>query len=154
MLDLSELLVPDAIRFGLAASTRNDALFLLSDIAADCYDVDRALVMESAVEREKLGSTGVGDGVAIPHARLRGLPEPRAVLGVFRPGVDFGAPDVQPADIVALLLSPDEAGADHLKALARISRALRSPDNRTLIRQSTSSDALTSLLLASSEATA
>ena len=85
------------------------------------------MILERVREREALGSTGFGQGVAIPHARLAGLERVTIVVARLAQPVDYGALDELPVDLVVLLLSPEDAGADHLKALARISRALRNP---------------------------
>jgi PTS system nitrogen regulatory IIA component len=125
MPDLADLIRADAIVFRIKAQTKNEVLLAMAEAAVTAYGVDLSATLESTLERERLGSTGVGEGVAIPHARLKGLKAPAAVLALLDPPINFEAPDGRPADIVVLLLSPEEAGADHLKALARISRLLR-----------------------------
>ena len=142
MLDLAELISAKAIRHRIKATQKNDVILEMVDIAVAAYGVDHAATLESTLERERLGSTGVGDGVAIPHARLRNLKMPLAVLAVLDPSVDFDSPDGGLADIIVLLLSPQEAGADHLKALARISRLLRRADVRDGIRAARSAAAI------------
>ena len=122
MPDLADLIRADAIVFRIKAQTKNEVLLAMAEAAVSAYGVDLSATLESTLERERLGSTGVGEGVAIPHARLKGLKAPAAVLALLDPPIDFEAPDGRPADIVVLLLSPEDAGADHLKALARISR--------------------------------
>jgi nitrogen PTS system EIIA component len=134
MVDLADLISADAIMHRIKSGPKNDVLTALVKTAVKAYGVDFSATYESTLERERLGGTGVGDGVAIPHARLKGLESPMAVLAVLDPPVDFDAPDGRPADIVVLLLSPEDAGADHLKALARLSRLLRRPDIRDGIR--------------------
>ncbi|MFM1975764.1 MAG: hypothetical protein RL145_610 [Pseudomonadota bacterium] len=142
MPDLADLIRADAIVFRIKAQTKNEVLLALSEAAVAAYGVDLSATLESTLERERLGSTGVGEGVAIPHARLKGLKAPAAVLALLDPPVDFEAPDGRPADIVVLLLSPEEAGADHLKALARISRLLRRQDIRDGLRAARSAAAI------------
>ncbi len=142
MVDLADLISADAIVHRIKAGQKNDVLQEMSKVAAAAYGVDRSATYESTLERERLGGTGIGDGVAIPHARLKGLEAPMAVLAVLDPAVDFDAPDGRAADIIVLLLSPDDAGADHLKALARISRLLRRQDIRDGIRASRSAAAI------------
>lgn len=142
MPDLADLIRADAIVFRIKAQTKNEVLLALSEAAVAAYGVDLSATLESTLERERLGSTGVGEGVAIPHARLKGLKAPAAVLALLDPPVDFEAPDGRPADIVVLLLSPEEAGADHLKALARISRFLRRQDVRDGLRAARSAAAI------------
>ena len=142
MVDLADLISADAIVHRIKASQKNDALSEMAEAAVRAYGVDISATLESILERERLGGTGVGDGVAIPHARLKGLAAPKAVLAVLDPAVDFDAADGRPADIIILLLSPEDAGADHLKALARISRLLRRQDIRDGIRAAQSAAAI------------
>jgi nitrogen PTS system EIIA component len=142
MVDLADLISADAIMHRHKAGPKTELLLAMSKVAGKVYGVGAAATYESTLERERLGGTGVGDGVAIPHARLKGLKTPMAVLAVLDTPVDFDAPDGRPADIVVLLLSPDDAGADHLKALARLSRLLRRPDIRDGIRSARSAAAV------------
>jgi nitrogen PTS system EIIA component len=142
MVDLADLISADAIMHRVKAGLKTDILLTMTKVAARAYGVDPSATYESTLERERLGGTGVGDGVAIPHARLKGLKTPMAVLAVLETPVDFDAPDGRPADIVVLLLSPDDAGADHLKALARLSRLLRRPDIRDGIRSARTAAAI------------
>jgi PTS system nitrogen regulatory IIA component len=146
MTEIGEMIGPQAIGHRVRASGKRDALAALSVLAHEAYGLDAGVTLEAALERENLGGTGLGHGVAIPHARLRDLDAPKAVLAVFDPPVDFDAPDSQPADLVVLLLSPVDAGADHLKALARLSRALRRADVREALRAARSAAALHVLL--------
>jgi len=141
MPDLADLIRADAVVFRIKAQTKNEVLLAMAEAAVSAYGVDLSATLESTLERERLGSTGVGEGVAIPHARLKGLKCPAAVLALLDPPIDFEAPDGRPADIVVLLLSP-EAGADHLKALARISRLLRRQDIRDGLRAARSAAAI------------
>lgn len=142
MPDLADLIRADAIVFRIKAQTKNEVLLAMAEAAVTAYGVDLSATLESTLERERLGSTGVGEGVAIPHARLKGLKAPAAVLALLDPPINFEAPDGRPADIVVLLLSPEEAGADHLKALARISRLLRRQDIRDGLRAAQSAAAI------------
>jgi PTS system nitrogen regulatory IIA component len=119
---------------------------LLGEVAARVYALDAAQVTERLSEREKLGSTGFGGGIAIPHGKIAGV---TGVLGVFvrldKP-IDFAAVDDLPVDLVFALLSPPDGGADHLKALARVSRRLRDRTFTAKLRGAGSSDALYALL--------
>lgn len=142
MADLADLISADAVVHRLKANQKSDVLLEMAEIAGKAYGVDVSATLESTLERESLGGTGVGDGVAVPHARLKGLDAPKAVLAVLDPAIDFEAVDGRPADIIVLLLSPDNAGADHLKALARISRLLRRKDIRDGIRAARSALAI------------
>lgn len=150
MTDLADMISASAVARRVKAADSTRAILALCELAASAYGIDMPAALESALERERLGGTGVGDGVAIPHARLRDLSKPVAVLGQFDPPVNFEAPDGRPADIVVLLLSPDAAGADHLKALARLSRVLRRPDMRDSLRGARTAAAMHALLSAES----
>ena len=111
-------------------------------------------VVFSVMERERLGSTGVGYGVAIPHARLEGLEEVRAVFARLETPLDYDAIDDRPVDLVVLLLAPADAGGDHLKALAQISRLLRREDMRARLRSAPTAESLHLLLTEDREANA
>lgn len=146
MIDLSDLLAPEAVVAALGAANRKTLFQQLGSIAARAYQLDARVVGEKLAEREKLGSTGFGGGVAIPHARIEGL---RHVIGAFarlEKPVDFAAVDELPVDLVFMLLSPVSAGADHLKALARVSRRLRDRAFAAKLRGAGSPDALYALL--------
>jgi PTS system nitrogen regulatory IIA component len=124
-MELSTILRPEAIRL-ISTETSKKRLFQkLGDLAASAYELPSQQVTEALMERETLGPTGVGKGIALPHARL---PDIDKVLGVFvrldKP-VDFDAVDRQPVDLVFALFAPVESGVDHLKALALVSRTLR-----------------------------
>ena len=142
MVDLADLISADAIVHRIKASQKHQAILEMAEVAVKAYGVDLTTIVESTLERERLGGTGVGDGVAIPHARIKGLSAPMAVLGIVDPAIDFDAPDGRGADIIVLLLSPEDAGADHLKALARISRLLRRAEIRDGIRAARSAGAI------------
>jgi PTS system nitrogen regulatory IIA component len=121
------------------AADKASAIALLAQVAATATGLDAAMLRERVMLREALGSTGFGGGAAIPHARLAGLADVFVAIAVFASPVEFGAVDDQPVDIVVLLLSPEGAGADHLKALARISRTLRDPARLAAIRAASDS---------------
>ena len=125
MIEISELIARERVLVGLRPAGKRQLLQELADEAGAACGLDAKLVFDLLLQREKLGTTGVGDGIAIPHARVPGL---ERMIGFFvrlaRP-VDFDALDEQPVDLVFLLLAPEAAGADHLRALARISRVLR-----------------------------
>ena len=146
MIDLSDLLASEAVLSGAPAGSKKSLLVQLGQAAAQAYGLDAKLVTERLTEREKLGSTGFGAGIAIPHAKLADL---RRVVGVFarlsKP-VDFAAVDDLPVDLVFMLLSPVGAGAEHLKALARVSRRLRDRNFAAKLRGAGSQDALYALL--------
>ncbi|CTQ54697.1 Nitrogen regulatory protein [Roseibium album] len=124
-MDLSDLLGKDAVIAGLKVKSKKQAIQELSAKAAELTGLSEREIFDTLLQRERLGSTGVGHGIAIPHGKLTRLDR---LVGLFarldRP-VDFDSLDDQPVDLVFLLLAPESAGADHLKALARIARQLR-----------------------------
>jgi PTS system nitrogen regulatory IIA component len=125
-MELSEIIGIDAVRAPIKATSKKRLLQDLADMAETVYGLPPAAVYKSLMDRETLGPTGVGRGVAIPHARFPGVSR---VLGLFarlEKPVDFESIDRQPVDLVFALLAPEAAGAEHLKALARVSRTLRS----------------------------
>ena len=143
--DLSDLLAPDAVLSALAAPNKKTLFQQLAASASKLTGVDPRTIVERLVERERLGSTGFGNGVAIPHGKIDGLTR---VVGVFaRLGapVDFQAIDDLPVDLVFLLLSPPDSGVEHLKALARVSRRLRDKAFVAKLRGAASPDALYAL---------
>ena len=124
-MDLSDLLKPEAVLPAVHAQSKKQVLQEVCDSASRMTGLVEREIYDAILQRERLGSTGVGQGVAIPHGKLKAVDR---LVGVFarlaRP-VDFDALDDQPVDLVFLLLAPESAGADHLKALARIARVLR-----------------------------
>ncbi len=124
-MELSSIIEPGAVRFFSGVSNKKRLFQKVGDLAAQAYGVDRHEATEALTNREALGSTGVGKGIALPHARLIELEE---VIGVFvrldRP-IDFNSVDRLPVDLVFALFAPVESGVDHLKALALVSRTLR-----------------------------
>lgn len=125
---LSPLLTPETIITDMAGRDRRGVLTELADLVTKAGQVDPGTDLVTILEnREELGSTGIGGGVAIPHVRLKNIPSLRVALGRSVEGVDFAAVDGRPVHIFFLLLAPEEATGDHLKALACISRLLKSP---------------------------
>jgi PTS system nitrogen regulatory IIA component len=141
-----ELVSPNAIIPALKVNGKKQALQEIAAKAATLTGQSERAILEILLQREKLGSTGVGNGVAIPHGKLAKLGQ---VFGLFarleRP-VDFEALDSQPVDLIFLLLAPEGAGADHLKALARVARLLRDPEVARKLRNSRDADALYAVL--------
>lgn len=126
-MNLSKILKPEAVKVVSSASSKKRLLQDLGDIAFSAYGLSAPDSVEALMERESLGPTGVGHGVALPHARMPGL---ESVVGAFlllEKPVDFDSVDRQPVDIVFALFAPEEAGVEHLKALALVSRTLREP---------------------------
>ena len=148
MTDLSDLLLPETVLERLAAANKKSLFQQLSAAAAAAYGLDSAAIAEGLTKREKLGSTGFGNGVATPHARIAGLGHVVGVFARLAQPIDFQAVDDLPVDIVFMLLSPVDAGALHLKALARVSRRLREHGFVDKLRGAGSRDAIYALLTA------
>ncbi|WP_310474258.1 PTS sugar transporter subunit IIA [Sandarakinorhabdus sp.] len=132
----------------LPALSKEAALLALGRLAADLVGQSALIIHERLRTREALGPTGFGGGVAIPHARLAGLSACVALVARLPQPIDWGAVDGQPVDLLVLLLSPETAGADHLKALARISRALRDPEMVPALRAADTEAAMLAALAA------
>lgn len=143
---LRELLSPEAIAPALRAKGKKQALQELSAAAARLTGLDPRGIFDALLQRERLGSTGIGEGIAIPHGKLPGLARLFGFVARFEKPLDFEALDGQPVDLVFLLLAPESAGADHLKALARIARVLREPGMLARIRTARDADALYAVL--------
>jgi len=142
-----EFLDPDSVVPSLRARTKKQVLQDLSAQAARHLPaLDEREVFETLLQRERLGSTGIGDGVAIPHGKLPGLDRLFGLIARLERPVDFEALDGQPVDIAFLLLAPEGAGADHLKALAQVARILREPGILERIRAARDASALYALL--------
>lgn len=146
MTDLSDLLGPDAVLADLAVGNARALFTALGGVANAAWGFDAGVVAERLAEREKLGTTGFGGGVAVPHAKIDGLDRVRGMFARLAKPIPFNAVDELPVDIIFLLLSPLDAGADHLKALARISRRLRERGFAAKLRGAGSHDALYALL--------
>ncbi|GAA0780153.1 PTS IIA-like nitrogen-regulatory protein PtsN [Roseibium denhamense] len=154
-MDLSDLLGKDAVIACLKAKSKKQAIQELSGKAAELTGLSEREIFDTLLQRERLGSTGVGHGIAIPHGKLTRLDKLVGVFAKLDKPVDFDSLDDQPVDVVFLLLAPEGAGADHLKALARIARQLR--DNTVIngLRSAGDAEAIYELLthpLASSNA--
>jgi len=143
---LTDVVAPDAVIPALKVNGKKQALQELAARAAQISGQNERTIYETLLQREKLGSTGVGNGIAIPHGKL---PKLNKLFGLFarleRP-VDFEALDGQSVDLVFLLLAPEGAGADHLKALARVARLLRDPEVARKLRESRDAEALYAVL--------
>lgn len=145
-MDLTDLIDVSAIMPALKANSKKQLLQLLSERAASITGIPEREVFDTILQRERLGSTGVGNGIAIPHGKLAGV---RRITGVFarlESPVDFDALDDEPVDLVFLLLAPEGAGADHLKALSRIARVLRDADTVAKVRGTRDASAIHALL--------
>lgn len=122
---LSSILKPEAVKVFSAASSKKRLFQEIGDLASSAYHLNPQDTVEALLERESLGPTGVGHGVALPHARMPGLDDVIGVFLMLETPIDFGAVDRQPVDIAFALFAPEESGVEHLKALALVSRTLR-----------------------------
>jgi PTS system nitrogen regulatory IIA component len=146
--EIADLLAgPDAVLACVKASGKKALLAELAARAAARYKLDERRLFDRLLERERLGSTGIGGGVAIPHGRMPDLSKPVGLFARLGHPVDFDSIDERPVDTVFLLLAPEGAGADHLKALARVSRLLRDRSLIDKLRATESADALYALLV-------
>ena len=141
-MELYDLLHPEAVKVVAAASSKKRVLHDMAQLAGNCYDMRAEVLLEALLEREKLGPTGVGNGVALPHARSMDVDRVCGAFILLESPVDFGSVDKLPVDVIFGLFAPENAGVDHLKALAIVSRTLRdnsicaklraNPDQQTL----------------------
>lgn len=145
-MDISHFINLDAIFPKLKVTSKKQLLQELSNIARDKVGKPVYEISSILMERERLGSTGVGNGVAIPHGRFSGLDKICGIFAKLEKPVNFESIDDQPVDLVFLLLVPEEAGADHLKALAKVSRILRDGAVRDKLRGTDSGDAIFAIL--------
>ncbi|MGN6467585.1 MAG: PTS IIA-like nitrogen regulatory protein PtsN [Rhizobiaceae bacterium] len=145
-MDLNDLIEVPAIMPALKANSKKQVLQLLAEKAARITGLPEREIFDTVLRREKLGSTGVGNGIAIPHGKISGV---RRITGVFarlEQPVDFDSLDDEPVDLVFLLLAPEGAGADHLKALSRIARVLRDTGTVDKIRGTSDAAAIHAFL--------
>jgi PTS system nitrogen regulatory IIA component len=150
-MQLSEFLDFDAIKPSLSGGNKRALLQQMAQFAAGRLQVDAAEILSSVSERERLGSTGFGQGVAIPHGKIDGLARIYCMFARLSEPVDYRAIDGQPVDLIFLLLSPPDAGAEHLKALAAISRVTRHAPTLEKMRGARSRDALAAVLMGADE---
>jgi len=146
-MELDALLTPDAVIPRLKAGSKKQALQELSRKAAQITGLPERSIFDVVLERERLGTTGVGHGIAIPHGKLAGIDRLHGVFARLERPIDFEAIDEEPVDLIFLLLAPEGAGADHLKALARVSRLLRDRARCEKLRGTDKGDALYALLM-------
>lgn len=147
-MDLADLLVPDGVIPSLKATCKKQVLQELSHRAAELTEIDSRTIYETLLQRERLGSTGLGRGIAIPHVKFRTLSNIICVFARLEEPVDFESHDGNPVDLVFLLLAPEHASGDHLKALARISRLVREPDTLDRLRQAPDKNRIYEILTA------
>lgn len=143
---IGDLLSPGAMALGVAAADKRQALAVIAEIAARQFNLKVTALFDALMEREATSATGVGHGVAIPHAQMPGLDRVRGVFVRLRPPIAYGAIDDQPVDLLFALISPPECGSDHLRALARVARSLRSGEMRERLRQASTPDSVRALL--------
>jgi PTS system nitrogen regulatory IIA component len=143
---ISDLLQPAAVIVPPKAQGKKQLLQELAGRASQVTRLNERKIFETLMERERLGTTGVGQGIAIPHGRLADLKEIVGVFARLDAPLDYDAVDNQPVDLVFMLVAPDGAGADHLKALARVSRLLRNQQVTEKLRAAKSAEAIYAIL--------
>jgi PTS system nitrogen regulatory IIA component len=146
-MQIGDILDRSAISLRVKAADKRQALAVIADIAARNFALDSGEILDALAEREQAGSTGVGHGVAVPHARLAGLSRMRGVFVRLEKPVGFDAVDDQPVDLIFALFAHPNAGSEHLRALARVSRLLRQPALRQQLRTARTADAIHALLV-------
>jgi len=143
---LLDFLDPQAVLPSLRVSGKKQALQELAAHSARLTGLPDGAIYEALLQRERLGSTGIGEGIAIPHGKLPGLTRIFGLIARLDKPVDFEALDAQPVDVLFLLLAPEGAGADHLKALARVARVLREPGLIERVRATRDATALYAIM--------
>jgi len=145
-MNISDLLAPDSVIPALKVQSKKLLLQELAARAALQTRLPEKRIFETLIERERLGTTGVGQGIAIPHGRMAEVTRITGVFARLEGGLDYEAVDGQPVDLVFMLLAPENAGADHLKALARVSRLLRNQQTCEKLRTANTAEAIYAIL--------
>ena len=145
-MDLSDLVTQKSIMPSVKVASKKQLLQVLSEKAAEITGLSERDIFDTIMQREKLGSTGVGNGIAIPHGKLKNVGSITGIFARLETPVDFEALDDEPVDLVFMLLAPETAGADHLKALSRIARILREPEMVSKLRATKDASALFAFL--------
>lgn len=145
-MEIAEILTPEQTLCDIRASSKKQILQKLGDLLSNAHDLNSSDVLEALCDREKLGSTGVGCGVAIPHARINGLDHMCGLFAKLHDPVDFDSVDGRPVDLVFMLLGPEDTSAEHLQILSKISRLLRNGDSCKKLRSCTSANQLFNLI--------
>src|SRR6201997_5677940 len=145
-MEIVDLISPEGVVPNLRATSKKQALQELARRAADLTGLQERAIFDVLLERERLGTTGVGNGIAIPHGKLPNLSRLHGLFARLEKPINFDSIDEQPVDLIFLLLAPESAGADHLKALARVSRLLRDKPTREKLRGTDSAEGLYALL--------
>ncbi len=143
---LSDIISAEGVLPVVQAGSKKQLLQTLAAQAASLTGLDERVIFDTIMQREKLGSTGLGGGIAIPHGRFAGIERVHGLLARLTTPVDFEAPDHRPVDVAFLLMAPEGAGADHLKALAHVSRLLRDKELVEKIRATADAAALYALI--------
>lgn len=146
-MELSTLLTPEAVRSASTYSSKKRLFQELGELAGGLYGIDGAETCSAFLEREALGPTGVGKGIALPHARISGLDSIHAMFFRVEKPMDFGSVDRQPVDLIFALLAPEDSGVDHLKALALVSRTMRDAALCSKLRANSDPTTLHTLLI-------
>ena len=153
-MNIGDLLDRGAISPRVTATNKRQALKVVAELAARSFGLKASDALDALLDREAVGSTGVGYGVAVPHARVAGLTRLRGVFVRLEHAVEFGAVDDGPVDLIFALFAPPEASGEHLRALARVSRILRQAELREQLRKARSPDAIHALLTQEARPTA
>jgi nitrogen PTS system EIIA component len=143
---LTDFLTQDAVVPGLRVSSKKQALQEVAAKAAELSGLPEREIFDTLLQRERLGSTGIGQGIAIPHGKLSKVEKLFGVFARLERPIDFESLDGEPVDLMFVLIAPESAGADHLKALARVARVLREPSVTQKLRAARDSDALYAVL--------
>jgi len=149
---LNDIVALNAVIPALKVNGKKQAIQEIAARAAEISGLGERTIFETLLQREKLGSTGIGHGIAIPHGKLQKLDRLFGLFARLERPIDFESLDGQPVDLIFLLMAPEGAGADHLKALARVARLLRDPDVANKLRESRDADALYAVLTTPSHA--
>ena len=145
-MEMIDLLAPDAVVSNLKAGSKKQAIQELSQQASILTGLSERVIFDVLLQREKLGTTGIGRGIAIPHGKIQELNKLHGLFARLPKAIDFDAIDEQPVDLIFMLLAPESAGADHLKALARVSRLFRDDGICAKLRGADDPEALFALL--------
>jgi PTS system nitrogen regulatory IIA component len=145
-MNFDNILTPSAVKVLSSTTSKKRLVTELGELAAAAYGLEAPSVVEALLAREALGPTGVGHGVALPHARLTGINEVKGLFVLLEKPVDFGSVDRQPVDIAFALFAPENAGVEHLKALALVSRTLRDTSFCSKLRANLSANTLYTIL--------
>ncbi len=146
-MELSNILSKESVIANVKASSKRQLLQFLANRAGEHIGVESSIIFQKLMEREQLGSTGLGNGIAIPHGKIENISSVYALFARVEKGVDFEAIDDRPVDLIIMLLAPIGAGADHLKSLARVARLLREKSVIEQLRQTNDRDKLYNILI-------